>query len=307
MSRERLARALQNRTPGLSYSRAKRAVEAGQVRVDGVPIADPGAWVEASAVIEWVAGAAPTGPAVELVHVDADLVVAVKPAGLLTQPTTARERDTLLGRVSLALARRRGRRGYLAIVHRLDKETSGLVALAASRRGLEGLQAQLADHSLGRVYTAVVEGDLAVDDGFFDTPLVGDGTHRRRWIATAGERGRPAVTHFRVRERFGSATLVEVRLETGRTHQIRIHFAAAGHPVVGDPVYRPRGLGAPAIEFPRQALHAGELALCHPADDRPLRFTAPWPEDLCQLVATLRGPRGRAKARGSAPLSRRID
>jgi 23S rRNA pseudouridine1911/1915/1917 synthase len=292
----RLARRVVELYPELSYTRAKRAVEGGQVAVDGVRAGDPGAWVAPGQRVTWdrnlpIERQESAGPTVELPYVDADVAVALKPAGLLTQPTPAREKDTLLTRVSSALARRKvaaGARPFVAVVHRLDKDTSGLVAFATSRRGQESLQRQLEDHSMERTYEAIVEGDLERDAGTFDRPLVGDGTHKRRWVARHGEKGRPAVTHWEVLHRFGGATHVRARLETGRTHQIRIHFAAAGHPVIGERVYRPIRMEEPEITAARQMLHAGELAFTHPATGKRTRVAAPPPSDFDALLAALR-------------------
>jgi len=288
----RVARALQAKHPELSFTRAKHEVSVGRVRVGGLVIDDPGAWIDPGARLEWSpdapAGRRARATAVELVHADEDVVVAVKPAGLLTQPTPDREKDTLLSRVGLELARRRGgERGFLAVVHRLDKETSGLVAFATSRKGLAALQAQLEDHTMHRVYDALVEGSVYEDAGTFQQDLVGDGTHRKRWVAKPGTRGKPAVTHWRVVKRMPIATRVRVELETGRTHQIRIHFAAAGHPVIGDRVYRPGALPRFPVAFRRLALHAGELAFAHPRDGRTLRVTAAPPEDFRRLLDKL--------------------
>ena len=299
---EPLARRVQREHPELSFTRAKRAVESGQVTVDGEVVQQPGRRVAPGALVEFDANrkavARPMRRAVALVHADDDLVVAVKPPGLLTVPTPSKEQDTLLSRVSLELARRSDTRPFVGVVHRLDKETSGLVAFAASKRAHEALQRQFADHSAGRVYEAVVEGDLLRDAGTFDRALAGDGVHRRRWIARPNEEGRAAVTHWEVVRRFGIATLVRVRLETGRTHQIRIHFAAVGHPVVGDRVYRNRERSEFPVDFPRLALHAGELELRHPADGRPLRFRSPRPADFEGL---LRKVAGKARSRPVPP------
>ncbi|GMU66723.1 MAG: hypothetical protein AMXMBFR36_29970 [Acidobacteriota bacterium] len=289
---ERLARRLCRQRPELSFTRAKRVIEAGQVRVDGAVERDPAAFVPFGAEVDFdpARPVLPRGEAaapVEILHADGDVVVVDKPAGVLTQPTPADERDTLLSRVSRALAKSGGRRPWVGVVHRLDKESSGLVVFATSRRALAALQEQLLERSLSRVYEAVVEGDPARDGGTFDRPLVGDGTRRRRWVAGPGERGKPAVTRWQVVARYGVATRVRVWLETGRTHQIRIHFAAAGHPVVGDRVYRRPDAPPFEIEFPRQALHAAELGFLHPADGRPMRFTAPRPADLERLLAAL--------------------
>jgi 23S rRNA pseudouridine1911/1915/1917 synthase len=295
----RLARLVHELDPTESYSRAKRAVLDGRVTVDGATMRDPGAIVAAGAVVAWDPAQAATResdvPPIVLLHEDDDVVVAAKPAGLLSMPTPHREKDTLVSRVALAVTKRRGRRPYLAVAHRLDRDTSGLIAVAASRRGLEALQAQLLDRSMTRQYTAIVEGDLTSEAGTFDRALVGDGVRRRRWVARPGERGKPAVTHWRVLRRFGVATLVEVALETGRTHQIRIHFAAAGFPVVGDPVYHAGEGAEKAIDFPRQALHAGELAFLHPADRRPMRFTTPAPPDFERLLERLAASPGRRR------------
>jgi len=288
----RLARRLQEVYPELSFTRAKRVIEGGQVSVDGRQLFDPGAYVAPEAQLVWDPNRKlerqAEGPKVELLHSDSDVVVAVKPAGLLTQPTTDKEKDTLLSRVSQALARKAGGRTYVAVVHRLDKDSSGLVAFATSKRGLASMQKQLEDHSMGRTYEALVEGSPAGESGTFREDLVGDGTHRRRWVAGSNERGKPAVTHWEVVQRFGVATQVRVRLETGRTHQIRIHFAAAGHPIVGERVYRKRTLGEPPVKTQRQALHASELAFVHPGTGLRMRFEAPLPDDFRALVAELR-------------------
>ena len=288
----RLARRLTEAYPELSFTRAKRVIEGGQVSVDGRQLFDPGAYVAPEAQLVWDPNRKlerqAEGPKVELLHSDSDVVVAVKPAGLLTQPTTEKEKDSLLSRVSQALARKAGGRTFVSVVHRLDKDSSGLVAFATSKRGLAALQKQLEDHSMGRTYDALVEGNLVGENGTFREDLVGDGTHRRRWVARPDERGKPAVTHWEVVQRFGIATQVRVRLETGRTHQIRIHFAAAGHPIVGERVYRKRTLGEPPVKTPRQALHAAELTFAHPATGLRMTFQAPLPEDFRALVAELR-------------------
>jgi 23S rRNA pseudouridine1911/1915/1917 synthase len=299
-SGDRLARQVHRLHPELSYTRAKKAVESGRVTVDGEVVQDPGRLVAPGARVELDpskrALPRPTRRTIEILDFDAHFAVAVKPAGLLTQPTAEHEQDTLVSRVSLELARRTGGRPHVQVVQRLDKEASGLVVFALSRRGLESLQAQLLDHSLARTYEVVVEGDLGTDAGTFDRALAGDGTHRRRWVARPNEAGKVAVTHWRVERRFGSATLVRVTLETGRTHQIRIHFAAAGHAVIGERVYRRRGAPAPEVTFTRLALHAVELGFRHPETGAPVRFRAPRPADLAGLVRRL-GARSRPPVR----------
>ncbi len=291
----RLARVVQDLHPGTSFTRAKRAVAEGQVLLAGVPNRDPGALVPAGAEVRWdrnrPADRTPPELRVELRHADDDVAVAVKPAGLLSIPTPEREKDTLLSRLALAVHRKRGERPFLAVVQRLDRDTSGLVVFATSRRGQASLSHQLLNRTMTRVYDAVVEGEMHGEAGTIDAALVGDGVHRRRWVARPGERGKPSVTHWRVIERLAGATRLRVSLETGRTHQIRIHLASIGHPVVGEPVYRAGEEKEPAIDFPRQALHAGELAFSHPADGREMRFEAPPPEDFERLLKRLRRKR----------------
>ncbi len=287
----RLARRVSELYPELTFSQAKRAVEEGRVSIDGAIVQSAGASVPAGAQVLWDRNRPLTRSfqnlRVELLHQDRDVAVANKPAGLLTVPTSDRERATLISRIALAVASRRGERPFVAAVHRLDRDTSGLVVFAISRRALESLSAQLRDRSMTRLYDAVVEGVVDVEAGSFDSALIGDGLRRRRWVVRPGEHGKPAVTHWRVVRRFAEATHVRVALETGRTHQIRIHFAVAGFPVVGDPVYR-AGRGAPMrVDFARQALHAAELLFRHPADDQAMRFRVPLPEDMERLLARL--------------------
>lgn len=294
----RLARVVQELHPELSFTRAKRAVSEGQVLVRGAICRDPGALVPSGAEVRWEPGRradrTPAELRIDLLHADDDVAVAVKPAGLLSIPTPEREKDTLLSRLALAIHRRRGERPFLAVVHRLDRDTSGLVVFATSRRGQASLSHQLLDRTMSRLYDAIVEGEMRGEAGTIDRALIGDGVRRRRWVVRPGERGKPSVTHWRVVERLAGATRLRVSLETGRTHQIRIHLASIGHPVVGEPVYRAGEEEEPKISFPRQALHAGELAFRHPADGREMRFQAPWPEDFERLLARLR--RGRMRS-----------
>jgi 23S rRNA pseudouridine1911/1915/1917 synthase len=294
----RLARVVQELLPELSFTRAKRAVTEGQVLLGGVICRDPGALVPAGAEVRWdrdrPADRTPIELRIELLHADDDVAVVVKPAGLLSIPTPEREKDTLLSRLALAINRRRGERPFLAVVQRLDRDTSGLVVFATSRRGQASLSHQLLDRTMSRVYDAIVEGEIRGEAGTIDAALIGDGIRRRRWVVRPGERGKPSVTHWRVVERLAGATRLRVSLETGRTHQIRIHLASIGYPVVGEPVYRAGEEEELKISFPRQALHAGELAFRHPADGREMRFQTPPPEDFEQLLTRLR--RGRRRS-----------
>jgi len=180
-------------------------------------------------------------------------------------------------------------------VHRIDKETSGALVFARSREMLRALQELFQRHAIEREYVALVAGTLP-DSGTFDADLVRDRGDRRRGVARPGQAGRRAVTRFRTIERLGRASFVSVRLETGRTHQIRVHFAAAGHPVLGDAVY---GRGEPAPgplpEPPRQMLHARRLGFAHPRTGEAVSCLSPLPADfeavLGQLRAKNRTPR----------------
>jgi len=221
-----------------------------------------------------------------VLHEDEDLVIVAKPAGLLVVPTAEREKDTLLSRVSLYLQHRYRRRPYVGVVHRLDRETSGALVFARSREALRFLQRRFRDHEIEREYLAIVAGEPP-SPGHFDAPLTGDGTVRRRAVARKGEPGKRAVTRYRVLQTLRGASLVAVRLETGRTHQIRIHFAAAGHPVLGDRIY-----GHPEAPTPfdvgRQMLHAHRLGVPHPRTGRMVRVEVPPPSDFSDALVALR-------------------
>jgi 23S rRNA pseudouridine1911/1915/1917 synthase len=297
--RVRIVRRLQQLYPAVSGSRLKRAVLEGQVTVDGEVVDDPGAIVADGAAVIWDPNRKirrRVDTSLEVLYENDDAVAVVKPAGLLTHPTEANEMDTLLSRVSLWAKRRvgAGRRAYVAVVHRLDKETSGVLVFARSQQGLHDLQAQLRNHTMDRRYVAVIEGDIFGDAGTFDQDLVEDRGDRRRGVARPGTKGTRAVTEWKVLERFGLATLVEVRLKTGRTHQIRVHFAHAGHPVVGDPVYRDSRRPPFPVPFPRQALHAGRLGWLTPAGESVLVEADP-PADFAQLLDALRARRKRRR------------
>jgi 23S rRNA pseudouridine1911/1915/1917 synthase len=301
----RIVRRLQQLYPDASATRLKRAVLEGQVTVQGKIVDDPGALVAEGAPAAWNRSRPVrrrTETSLEVLYEDDDAIAVVKPPGLLTHPTEAKERDTLLARVSTYVQRRHGggKRTWVSVVHRLDKETSGILVFARSRRGLVSLQAQLRAHAMDRRYLAVAEGDLPGEAGTFDRDLVEDRGDRRRGAAKPGEAGVRAITEWRALERLGIATLVEARLRTGRTHQIRVHFAEAGHPLVGDPVYRdPRRPPFP-VPFRRQALHAGRLGWVSPEGTKVQLETEP-PADFKALLDELR----RRKATGPKRANRR--
>ena len=218
----------------------------------------------------------------KIVHEDAALIVIDKPAGLVVHPGAGQPDRTLLNAL-LAHAPALAGVPRAGIVHRLDKDTSGLLVVAKTVEAQTDLVKQLAERSMQRRYIALVQGDPPAS-GRIDAPVGRDARARTRMAVT--HRGKPARTSYRVLERFGRAALVECRLETGRTHQIRVHFQHIRHPLVGDTVYR-RGTRH-GISFPRQALHAAELSLRHPASGEPMTWRSPLPRDFKRLVDELR-------------------
>ncbi len=219
---------------------------------------------------------------------------------MLTLPTPLRERDTLIERVGKYLTIRHGHpRPDVGVIHRLDLDTSGALALARTPEGLRAFQELFHAHDIERQYLAVVEGRVSQTTGTVDLPLVRDRGDLRRGVARGGAEGKHAVTHYRVVEWFGPvATLVACWLETGRTHQIRIHLAEIGHPVVGDRVYRPRTAPRCKATFRRQALHAQTLGFHHPLTGQDVRVEAALPPDFSALIVDLRNRYGLPNAGG---------
>ena len=225
-----------SRAFSLSRRAAREAVRAGRIEVDGVAADEPGLDVPETAKLAFH----PSRPAryrvstrLSVLAEDDDFVIVDKPAGLLSVPTAEHEKDTLLARTLDYLHHRFGRRPLAFVVHRLDKDTSGSVVFARNRPALHFLQDLFRRHAIAREYLALVEGSVP-DSGTFSADLVADAGSARRGVARPGERGKWAVTRYRAVERLAGATLVSIELETGRTHQIRVHFAAAGHPGAGD-------------------------------------------------------------------------
>tara|TARA_Y100001934_G_C12340555_1_gene769967 strand:+ start:777 stop:1685 length:909 start_codon:yes stop_codon:yes gene_type:complete len=215
-----------------------------------------------------------------IVYEDTDLLVVNKAAGLVVHPGAGNKRGTLLNGLlahdeELASLPRAG------LVHRLDKDTTGLMVVAKGRQAYYGLIEQLSERTVSRVYEAIVYGEVP-PEGRIDSPIGRHRTQRTKMAITS--RGREAITHYRLRERLGKYSHVSVRLETGRTHQIRVHMQHIGFPLVGDPVYG-RKTGP---EFQRQALHARRLSFTHPVTGKQLRFQQPLPDDFEDLLNELR-------------------
>jgi 23S rRNA pseudouridine1911/1915/1917 synthase len=294
----RLDQALARLLPEFSRSRIQAWIKGGELTVDGRVCRardklEGGEKVELRAVLPDRAACRPEPMALAVLFEDAELLVIDKPAGLVVHPAAGNWEGTLQNGLlhhdeGLARLPRCG------IVHRLDKDTSGLLVVAKTLRAHASLVAQLQARTVKRQYLAVVAG-TPVAGATVDAPIGRHPTQRTRMAVIPG--GKPAITHFRVRERFRAHSLVEARLETGRTHQIRVHLAHLRLPILGDPVYggRPR-LPAAASEklsarlrgFRRQALHAERLALRHPLTGEALEWQSAAPEDLARLIAALR-------------------
>ncbi|MGB1556750.1 MAG: RluA family pseudouridine synthase [Oceanococcaceae bacterium] len=274
-----------------SRTRLQSWIKAGLVQVDGVVQTTPRAAIEAGQTVRLCAPEAaepdttvhPEAIALDIVHEDADILVLHKPAGLTVHPGAGQSSGTLQNallhhRPELAQVPRAG------IVHRLDKLTSGLLVVAANLTAHTALVRALAEREITREYLALVWGEI-IAGGTIDAPLGRDPRDRRRYVV--GQGGRHAITHFRVEERFARHTLLRVQLETGRTHQIRVHMHHRKWPLVGDPVYGRRGDPLRAI-MPRQALHATALGFAHPGDGSPMRFERPVPADMQAVLEELR-------------------
>lgn len=209
----------------------------------------------------------------DILYQDADVAVVFKPSGMVVHPAAGNERGTLVNALLKHLDNLSGIGGEIrpGIVHRIDKDTSGLLLVAKNDRAHVSLSDQIRAHSVHRAYQAIVIGNLRDDEGFVDAPIGRHPTDRKRMAVVPG--GREARTNWRVLERLRGATLIEARLTTGRTHQIRVHMASIGHPVLGDPVYGPKKSPYPVAGG--QLLHAFQIGFVHPVTGEEMRFTAP--------------------------------
>jgi 23S rRNA pseudouridine1911/1915/1917 synthase len=286
----RFDQALARLFPQYSRSRLQAWLKAGHIRLDGHS-AEARQAVTGGEDVVLVPPPTPNAIApkaqrmpLKIVHEDADLIVVDKPPGLVVHPGAGQPDRTLLNAL---LAHAPGLAGVprAGIVHRLDKDTSGLLVVAKTPAAQTDLVRQLAARTVKREYAAIVRGDLA-RAVTIDAPIGRHPTARTTMAVVAA--GKPARTHAAPVERFGHATLVRCTLETGRTHQIRVHLAAVGHPLVGDPSYGGRRASPHVPPFPRQALHAARLGLAHPVTRVPMQWTSPLPADLAALLAALR-------------------
>ena len=288
----RLDQALARLFPQYSRSRLQAWLREGRIRVDG-RVSDVrskvhgGERLEMEIVPEMPDGleaAVAEDIALTIVFEDESLLVLDKPAGLVVHPGNGNRSGTLMNAL-LHHAPALGCVPRAGIVHRLDKDTSGLLVVAKTLTAQTSLVRQLQARTVGRRYLALVHGVIH-RGGEVDAPIARHPVQRTKMAVVGG--GRPALTRYAVRERLDAVTLVECRLETGRTHQIRVHMAYLGHPLVGDPVYGPRRVADPLLaDFGRQALHAFRLRLIHPSRNEVMRWFSPLPEDFSSLLRGL--------------------
>lgn len=300
---QRLDQVLAARGLPLSRSQLKRLIDEERCRVNG-EVARPAKKLRAGDRVALTippavpAEAQPEAIPLVVLYEDKHLIVIDKPAGLVVHPAAGHASGTLVNALLGHCRELSGVGGTLraGIVHRLDKLTSGVLVASKTDAAHLGLAAQFAVHSVERRYLVVVAGQLRPPSGTFDTLHGRHPTDRKRFTTRRLARGRRAVTHYRTLEAFGVASLCEARLETGRTHQVRVHFADAGHPVIGDRVYG-RAPADPALRelaraLGRQALHAQVLGFRHPVTGEALRFSTRPPPDLETLIVALRAASG---------------
>jgi len=276
--------------PQLSWTRIREAIARGQVLVDGALERDEARDVAPGAAIT-VDTNRPAIPHARLdlprLYEDGEILVIDKPAGLLTiatDPSQKHIEDTVLRRAQEYAAHLHGRRGYAGVLHRLDRDTSGALAIALVREAHTAGRELFAEHRFERRYLALVHGMPDPPDGTIAAPVSRDYANGRRRIARHDDEGRHAVTHYRVREAFLGAALVELRLETGRQHQIRLHLHQLGHPLLGERTYA----DAPDHRAPRQMLHAYWLEFPHPLRRGTVSAEAPVPSDFMRVMERLR-------------------
>ena len=281
--------------PELSRSRIQGLIREGHVTVDGEP-ASAKARLEAGKRILIVlppplpAEPEPEDIPLDVVYEDGDIIVVNKPAGLVVHPAPGHPTGTLVNALLFHCADLGsiGGTSRPGIVHRLDKDTTGLLVVAKHEQALRSLAEQFQTGRTCKVYRALVHGCPQRESGTVRTTIGRHPTDRKR-MAADPPRGKPAVTHYHVEERLGPVTLLRVRIETGRTHQIRVHMSHIGLPIVGDPVYGNRALDRAIPNCPpRQMLHAAEFSFDHPRDGRRMSFSAPPPQDMETLLQSLR-------------------
>jgi len=296
----RLDRALADAVPTLSRERLKSLIRGGAVDASGTPIRDPATKVRGDETLRVAvpepepAHNEPQDIPLRVVFEDEHLLVIDKPAGLVVHPAAGNRDGTLVNALLHHCGGSLSGIGGVArpgIVHRIDKDTSGLLVVAKTDVAHEGLARQFAAHSIERRYLAIVSGVPKVAEGTVDAPLARSSANRKKIAIVETGRGKRAVTHWRRLTMLRDAALVECRLETGRTHQVRVHMASLGHALIGDPVYGGSGKThrklLDELNFHRQALHAAELGFIHPVTKRRLSFASAMPADMQELFDAL--------------------
>ena len=289
---ERLDAFLARSVEGLTRSSAQRLLEEGHVKRCGKPgkkndKLNIGDVIDLTLPEPKEVDIVPTEMARDIVYEDEDVLVINKPKGLVVHPAAGHQDDTLVNGLLYAMGDSlSGINGELrpGIVHRIDKDTSGLLAVAKNDLAHVVLASQLKDHTMARTYECIVCGNLKEDTGTVDAPIGRHPSDRKKMCITE-RNGRHAVTHWEVIARYKGYTHVRCKLETGRTHQIRVHMASLGHPILGDTVY---GRKKPELGQDSQVLHAGALCFRHPRDERPVMVFAPLPEYFTQVLEKLK-------------------
>ncbi len=290
---ERLDKVIAAELPALSRTQAQRLIEDGFVTLAGKVVTKVGQRLDHPAAIEVripppaPAGNLPEAIPLDIVFENDDLLVINKPAGMVVHPAAGHVQGTLVNAVlghapdleGVGDAQRPG------IVHRLDKDTSGLIVVAKTDAAHRELQRQFKDREVEKNYLALLDGQPPTDTGRIEAAIGRDVRERKRMAVVPERQGRPAVTEYKVVEKFAAHTLVEARLLTGRTHQLRLHFAYLKCPIVGDRVY---GRRTPSLPLDRQFLHAARLTLKLPGSGQARTFTAPLPDDLAKVLQLLR-------------------
>ena len=296
----RLDRALADAVPTLSRERLKALVKSGALEAQAGAIRDPAVKVRGDESFRLsVPDARPAHNVAQeiplrIIFEDEHLLVVDKPAGLVVHPAAGNPDGTLVNALLHHCGGSLSGIGGVArpgIVHRIDKDTSGLVVVAKTDVAHEGLARQFAAHSIERRYLAIVKGVPRTVEGAVDAPLARSAANRKKIAIVEGARGKRSVTHWRRVQILREAALVECRLETGRTHQVRVHMASLGHPLLGDPVYGRSGKSSRKLlknlNFHRQALHAAELGFTHPVTKHRLSFASGMPADMQELFNAL--------------------
>jgi len=277
------------RVSGLPRSRVAAAHKAAQIRVNGEP-AKPSLPLREGDVIDYAVSARPEivveaeDLPLEIVFEDDELLVVNKPAGMVTHPAHGASDGTLVNALLAHVPSLPGERVRAGLIHRLDRDTSGLIAIAKTPEALTTLGRAMQKRYIHREYLALVRGIPEAPEGTIDGPIARDPTNRLRFAIRTD--GRPAVTHYKLRERLNGAAELLVQLETGRTHQIRVHLATIGHPVINDPIY---GRADHRLALPGQALHAWRLDLKHPRTKERLHFEIEPPVEYLEARESLRG------------------